>query len=120
VQVVVEHPLRDDLEAGGGERNALRNSRTENASKSGSAFSLTVKLLSVSAPPGGSQSSGFGEPRPGPNDAPNVQGTRSPQWSRWKWVMAIASTRGQPSRFRRLEKTPGPQSRSSLCVPSIR
>ena len=30
---------------------------------------------------------------------PHTQGTRSPQWSRWKCVIAIASTSGQVDVF---------------------
>src|SRR5436190_2803942 len=75
---------------------------------------------SSASPPGGSQSSGFGVSRPGPNIAPNVHGTRSPQWSRWKCVITIASTRGQPSCSRRRGSTPGPQSSSSRPLPSTR
>src|SRR6266545_2275276 len=71
-------------------------------------------------PPGGSHNSGFGESRPGPNMAPNVQGTRSPQWSRWKCVMTIACTCGQPSCSRRRGRTPGPQSSNARPDPSTR
>src|SRR5437763_3679076 len=73
---------------------------------------------SSSSPRGGSQSSGFGVSRPGPNIAPNVHGTRSPQWSRWKCVITIEDTWGQPSCSRRRGNTPGPQSSSSRPDPS--
>ena len=58
------------------------------------------KPASSSRPPGGSQSSGFSSPWPRPDIVPQTQGTRSPQWSRWKWLITIASTCGQPSTVR--------------------
>src|SRR4051795_9376526 len=75
---------------------------------------------SSSRPPGGTQRAGFGGSRAGPNSAPNVHGTRSPQWSRWKCVITIASTRGHPSCSRSLGNTPGPQSSNSRPDPSTR
>src|SRR4051812_19220551 len=75
---------------------------------------------SSARPPGGSHSSGLGVFRPGPNIDPNVQGTRSPQWSRWKCVITIASTAGQPSCSRSLGRTPGPQSSRTRPEPSTR
>src|SRR6266536_4607140 len=82
--------------------------------------SFSPKRPSSSFPPGGSQSWGGWKSRPGPNIEPNVQGTRSPQWSRWKCVITIASTRGQASCSRRRGSTPGPQSRRSRPEPSTR
>ena len=67
-------------------------------------------------PPGGAISSGFTAVAPGPGSAPHTHGTRSPQWSRWKCVIAIASMSGQSSCSRRRASTPGPQS-SSRSVP---
>src|SRR5215216_4444382 len=73
--------------------------------------SSTPRRASVSRPPGGTHSSGGSVPAAGPNCSPHTHGTRSPQWSRWKCVIAIASTCGQSSRSRSRGRTPGPQSR---------
>src|SRR5215210_6017421 len=81
---------------------------------------FSPKLSSSASPPGGSHSSGLGVSRPGPNMAPKVHGTRSPQWSRWKCVITIAFTVGHPSRSRRRGRTPGPQSSSTRPDPSTR
>ena len=47
-----------------------------------------------------------------PVEAPPDPRTRSPQWSRWKWVIAIESTAGHGSLSRSRPSTPGPQSSS--------
>ena len=52
------------------------------------------------------------------NMAPQTHGMRSPQWSRWKCVIAIASTRGHASRSRRRGSTPGPQSSNRRRPPA--
>src|SRR3954447_5478121 len=73
--------------------------------------SSTPSRASVSRPPGGTHSSGGSVPAAGPNWSPHTHGTRSPQWSRWKCVIAIPSSCGQSSCSRRRGSTPGPQSR---------
>src|SRR3989449_839089 len=75
-------------------------------------------VWSISAPPGGIQSSGVFVVSPGPNMRPQTQGTMSPQWSRCQWVIAIASSSGQGSRSRSRASTPGPQS-SKMRRPSL-
>src|SRR4051812_14965501 len=80
--------------------------------------SSSPSFASTLRPPGGSQSSGAGRSAAGPNCRPQTHGTRSPQWSRWKCVIAIASMRGQPSLARRRGSTPGPQSRRSRPPPT--
>ena len=55
-------------------------------------------------PPGGTCSASGGSSRPGPYIEPQTQETRSPQWSRWKWLIAIASSSGQPSRLAQLRE----------------
>ena len=48
---------------------------------------------------------------------PHTHGTRSPQWSRWKCVIAIALIRGHSSASRRRGSTPGPQSSKRRSPP---
>src|SRR6476469_7647651 len=95
-------------------------SRSSNASNMPAKPSRSPNSPSCVRPPGGSQSCGAGSSRPGPNIEPNVQGTRSPQWSRWKCVITMASTWGQPSCSRRRGRTPGPQSSKTRPDPSTR
>ena len=62
---------------------------------------------SCSLAPGGSQSFGFGSDSPGPKRPPQTHGTRSPQWSRWRCVIAIASTVGHGSPLAQLGEHAG-------------
>ena len=117
--VVVENTVRNDALSGHLERwcrprtrAARRCPRTSSAARSRRRSGRAWRDQ-----PGGSQSSGCGLPLAGPNWSPQAHGTRSPQWSRWKCEITIASTVGQPSAARRRGRTPGPQSSSRRPPP---